>query len=898
MTAKEKDYGFSGYDASRNEYNCNEGQLELGNYSIGADGSIHPTLMARLARGIYPESVIAWHEGHFLLWEDGSLSWCLPDDDVRHLLTYVTYPESVAIKGRCIVITQTDGIMFYLWTGNRYTEIQQVPAAPTVEFGVQAEGSLGTVADVVVDAEAVTTDTDSDSGTGSGASSTHPSTETATTTASEQSHATVMDVYEAAVGIGAEAKGLFMYPFFVRYALRSHDDVYLYVSPPVLMLPSVLPPGIAVDNVRDLGNGSAVVDLDMSTCRVHQLRARMSGTLDEGWHHLAAAVDILVSPQVRTYIGDFSRVGVSTYTAVARQTCDGAGSRGRQPTSTSPIFAGNFSEGDDVYADHFLSADDLRRRVWNVQPNTHLCSGLTAAGEFYRVASYSLEAFEAMTQFTAIAIESTAEADFKGNRRLTATEECNLHVCPSALYYYNSQLFAAGGGFRLNAPGTLRQLCSCRDGTGDGQEEVTVRVLCRYNEQVYTASSRCQYGASLRDSFPRYVYYPDRRAYMMQICCGDDVYALPLTPHEGMAGAFWFGGLDSAHTPSPAVEVDLAQAADSAYVSAGNRLFVSEVGNDHAFREVKCMDVGDGRIVAVRSALRAPGAGLFGKYPLYAFATDGVWMLDHSSDSGTITAVRKLADTPCLNPASVSAVGAGVVFGSGDRIMEVSGSAVSALLSGKSFDLFDVGSLPDALRIPGARGMSRGIDVSACATHFVGALGKLLVYQPGRDMCLVYDMDSKCISTAEICIRNEVAGLPDDMVATCRPDSAKPEVDTDATPSGQTDVANTGAASCGISRIVMSDEDVYTLIVTRPLRLSQIMPRKRISAVSVWTHHRQLPCMVALYGADHADDWRLVGTSRSHFLPVNVHRRYRRYRLLISAKLPTNPLYGFSIIFD
>ena len=63
-----------------------------------------------------------------------------------------------------------------------------------------------------------------------------------------------------------------------------------------------------------------------------------------------------------------------------------------------------------------------------------------------------------------------------------------------------------------------------------------------------------------------------------------------------------------------------------------NEVWVSEVNNPFVFNAQGVNTVGNGTIIGVVSNTRAISQGQFGQFPLFCFTSDGIWMLQTSSE--------------------------------------------------------------------------------------------------------------------------------------------------------------------------------------------------------------------------------------------------------------------------
>ena len=113
------------------------------------------------------------------------------------------------------------------------------------------------------------------------------------------------------------ASGKFMFPFFVRYALKMYDGTYTHHSAPILMLPSTSIAPFVVSNAVMTGSNAVInKELDAQVgAFVAQLKAvvgRIEGSLSD-WKDIVPSVDIFVSRQIYTYDQNGYRFYTSTW---------------------------------------------------------------------------------------------------------------------------------------------------------------------------------------------------------------------------------------------------------------------------------------------------------------------------------------------------------------------------------------------------------------------------------------------------------------------------------------------------------------------------------------------------------------------------------------------------------
>lgn len=186
-------------------------------------------------------------------------------------------------------------------------------------------------------------------------------------------------------------------------------------------------------------------------------------------------------------------------------------------------------------------------------------------------------------------------------------------------------------------------------------------------------------------SVGHYFYYPDPRATAVIIDEGDpSELTLKLQPHPGLNGVYcMFSPLSTLTSDATFPTTNLY---DGEFEFLPNKVLVSEVDNPFVFRARGYNTVGKGEVMAIASNTAALSEGQFGQFPLYAFATDGIWALGTNA-TGTYSTVAPMSREVCNNPDSVTQTDSAVFFTSEKGLMVVAGSkvqCVSEQLNGKT----------------------------------------------------------------------------------------------------------------------------------------------------------------------------------------------------------------------
>lgn len=461
----------------------------------------------------------------------------------------------------------------------------------------------------------------------------------------------------AAIKRQAHSQGLIFQPMMVRYAWRMADGSLALPSAPVLLLPTVHPPCLAVDSVTEGRTGKRVVKFASDTIKLFGLRCRIAKGCATADAKDARALEIYVSAPVATFIAD-SAEGVVSYASIISRRSPGS--------AIGDAFAGRWSEGADIYADRTISYLGLQgARAWSLTPNAALEAEIAATSEFYLAASLPPESVADAGGFFDVPLASTAPEAIRSLPRMEAAASTHNALVPASTVAIGGRVWAAGGHVRLGAPLPPATLSSAAALSG----EATAVALSSHSGAQCLVKAMGAMGP-IADNFPRYLWHHDPCAHTLAIEQGGVSYEFPLTRCEGGEGAYWFGGLGQIHPADYAKPQRGGEVADMAADPRG--VYCAADGSGLSFR-LHCR-VGKGSVTALRAALAPMSAGQFGQYPIYAFATDGVWAL---ADSGEC---RQVSADACASAAGIISTERGVAY-IGPRGLTHLEGAKSTLLS-------------------------------------------------------------------------------------------------------------------------------------------------------------------------------------------------------------------------
>lgn len=558
---------------------------------------------------------------------------------------------------------------------------------PVIEFGLKRAGYVAM--EQALQLPASMCGTVDSSIPGSGAWTVHASS--ATQTANQESAAkTVHNRLMQAIANQSTSRGLMHQPFMVRYAVRMTDGTYVAVSPPVAMLPSVLPPCFAIASSQSTGDDECLLTISSTSAHFCRLRCRVVEGLPANVAANVAAVDIFCTPQALTYREDVAVTdGVVSYAAMSM---DAAGHRG-SVTALDEIFVGHWAESGDAATDFYL--DDMpwaNARCWALQCDASWEARLLAADAYYRVASIPAASLVTSADFFDVPVCDASESALKKLPRLAAGAANIPAVVPDAVLWQGESVIVGGTAARTGDAWPLRSMMAY----SNGAEAACVRlsVLAKGADGEYSVSAECSGSADTT----RYLYADIPGAYAVAIASGNDCAMMRLTPHPSLPGAYWWGGTHRALSGVSNVSAGSLPEAGSS-TECGLRIEARSLANP--WHAQKVWNLPAGRVIAMAQSLRAMSSGQFGQFGQYAFTDAGLWVLP-LTDSAPVM----IATDTCVNARAVAAVEDGIAYVSRRGVHLVNGSKsqlISGELSGESaLDIAELPGIDSILSIAGA----------------------------------------------------------------------------------------------------------------------------------------------------------------------------------------------------
>lgn len=699
----------------------------------------------------------------------------------------------------------------------------------------------------------------------------------------------------------ATNKSLFIYPFFVRYALRLYDGSYARISEPVLLVPNS---GYApmVSFKQDTNN------LTLYSF-VASLQYAFTNSIDNKWKDIIAGVDVFASQQAYPYNQgeNFdaskklfkyafinSESGEDQITGTDFGYCD-------LPNISSHAQYGYSKHDLANIAKTILGFGDTEKqtdwRIIKLAPVDNQTEKLQQMSNFYLIYSFALDEIVANNvdpddpydiEYKNISLKDGTLSSLVTRQTLTDDSFSSCRFLDAHLTVYNQRLHLFDFHFQHPVPKTPAQLSGHIYRYSSYGRLYSVKVFIRTTngervvEQLSTDSN--EYSASVP-----WFFYPHSKAYKAVLVYKSDdgkYYSatLKLTPHEFLYGAYWLAdALDGTLVMSSKSDNDWDTTPVNDVSYYANSVLQSTVSCPFAFSESLLVTLGVQHIKAMASAAKALSQGQFGQFPLYAFTSEGVWALEVSS-TGSYSARQPITRDVCINPDAITQLDSAVLFPTDRGIMLISGSQTQCISEAINSEYpFDAMRLPGFEKLHTMLGHEPATDKCLPTLPFTKFLKqsrmlydyvhqRVIVYAPNITYAYVYSLKTNQWGMMFSRLTSHLNSYPDALAV------------------------NEDNAVINFSAPIK--DNVKCLYVTRPLKLEAANVLKTFASVIQRGFFRKGNVSTVLYGSRNLQSWHLVWSSKDHYLQGFRGSPYKYFRIAGVATLsPNENIYGASVEF-
>ena len=724
-------------------------------------------------------------------------------------------------------------------------------------------------------------------------------------------------------------KGLFVFPFFVRYAYEMYDGSMVMHSYPVLMIPNSRGPIFAMDmgtDDKDKPGFSLHWNSDGSSRiegygRAYAFVSKLCydaffPNLDD-WKDLIHKVNVYVSAPAYSMDQDGKVFGW--------QNMDDEGAWDSFYT-VGKLEETNLTAADGYNADHWkrwqlsqVFPADTRREVngqvkklfsamfwqsgfnmpsWVLkvpEPNEEkMRQRILDAAIFYKIHSFDID--ELTGDHSSVPLSGTIELKEGELKTLLARETLpddyftRDTIQAKTCFAYNNRINLAGVSRIQHRPLDAHiAWAKYQDGENDDWN-IAVKIRGQERENVLTS------GPGQNDTpMPLFVFYPDPSATTAFVTRGGVTFELKLKEHPFLWGAYWLGSLwDDAEVPT----VQQFPTDDAQPVKQYNSVFTSEVNNPFFFPRTGVNSISTGEIMAVCAAVRPVSTSQFGYADLYIFADNGVWVAKITKE-GSYSNIDLATGDICINPDSITQMETTVLFTTARGIMLLSGSQAQCI----SGAIDDEGAF-----VPGMTGYIdqlaelNGLGVIDVRPFREFLPGCRMTYDYRGQRIIVYNPATSLVGDGSAVVKfpysyiyslesNKWGMMQSDISYTVRSYPEAHAVTHDGHLINYSEPCPVGGGSAAVSQ----------LLVTRPLTLDQPDVLKTVNTVlqrGLFRRH-QGHVQSVLYGSRDLFNWNLVSSSTDEALRGRHGTPYKWFRIALLLRLPAGEsVTGCSIDFD
>lgn len=863
---------YKGYSASPSDYESLDGDLASVVGLVPEDGALkpipNPKPLFTLEAG---QKVVVLHKtsafAHYIIQDSANnLYWRDENGVTANPLCNLGAADIYQITtiGNTIVALCSDGMHYMLWKAdnNDYVYLgNKIPECP-ISFGLQGENKLY-------------------SELNDGTFTIRYDTEDATAPFNDFSDenkvsitSQVLSKVNKFVAQVSTDENKFIFPFFVRYAYRLYDESLTHHSAPILMLPCTNTNPVVYASNGELGSTSSELDIYAIATSLDYMPLISSAERRElnNWSDIVKSVDIFISAPIYTYdqsgtCDSFDYSPVSYF--FGRFIPKGGGLDDAKISGVYQKWLSLSLHSYD-YGAHKLE--------WGVRlpsfPSSEIEGKIKDCSTFYFLTSIDIK--DLPSYRTEIKIEDGVLGSLVAREVMTDDYQTHDTLIPSFAQAYNNRLNIANIERQLfKGYDTAAQVCYTNGwiayyGTQFNPDadltsaEATIYTKVQ-GDKTYTLRNECSTPLSPRPQDYVYLYYPDIAAKEVTLTINGRGKSLKMTPHNMLNGSAYFAGFKN---EDDAFNASVPLSDSNPVISLPNKIYTSEVNNPFYFPLLGINTIGTGDIIGISTAAKALSEGQFGQFPLYAFATDGVWALEVSS-TGSYSAKQPITRDVCLGRESITQIDSAVLFATARGIMLLSGSqsiCISDILD--SAEPFKLSSLPQGgkLLTDFARLAESNADylpfvefIAGCRMIYDYVQQRIVIINPNCQYAYVYSLESKAWGIIPSNLKSVVNSYPEAL------------------------------AMDGYNRLVdMSKPDTTTEIpfffVTRPLKIEADV-LKTIDTIIQRGYFKRGHVKMALYGSRDMFDWFLVASSTDQYLRGFRGTPYKYFRIAVMGAL-------------
>lgn len=713
-----------GMTTSPNDMLCSDNEADVMIGLTVQDGSLVP-IQSPVKIGKIPYKIMQVHKGadyeNIIAYENNTIYYYKRNTDgtisVMQNSFEVGDVSDIKSVGNTLVCATDKGLHYLLYKGGTYKDLGNELPKPDVKFGTIVQniwvgGGTSCNLKEIVDAKKMFAKYDSNGDYLTASDSQDPADDIYyryslkedvdkqnTFQTAVQGHVT------SRISILKE-KNYFLFPFFVRYAIKLYDGTYARISNPILIYPTInrnlhFTPHKYNSDLKNFeeapygGVGGVLSATAPITDFIwHPTFARLTFKADidiENWGDIVKEIVVFASDDVMPFYLDKDWKFAT-------------------PDATNGVCYSNTLHRGDPNAiidgqrslNHYFSFNKNTYKARDVilpeyKSDKEIIDELLTKTQFYKLFkvdvtdSKYINVDDSLTGYQEAPILSYVVSNLTEQEQLSKDDYYGwTDMVATKMFPYNKRINLFGlnrkpfGGFSCFSPFFL--LAPNLDDVG--YYDIYVHISSDSIDAWVKADGTM---GALPEMLDGWFYYPDPNATEMRIIkrgTGNGV-TVKLKTHPMLNGAYSFNALPYPQKNLSSYLFDSVTEPivdDNAKEHLDSQIFTSVVNNPFVFEASGDNTVGTGSILGITANTEAVSQGQFGQYPLLVFTTEGIYGMSVSSE-GLYSNIYPISREVCNNADSITPTDKLVFFTSDKGLMAVSGgtcSCVSSQLSGRS----------------------------------------------------------------------------------------------------------------------------------------------------------------------------------------------------------------------
>lgn len=660
----------------------------------------------------------------------------------------------------------------------------------------------------------------------------------------------------------------FVFPFFVRCGFRLTTGDILTVSPPCLVEPNTgVTPLIELANITSTGTGAYYYSDIIAEAYQGKLKYRVKDTnklkylLDND--KMIESLVIAITDPIYMY----------------KQ-----GATDQELVNSNPAYCTNVKPDNKSYAiEGIKDIPTAESPYYIVLPSFKSYEEqVVKASSFKIVAEIKKGNINTHEVFVDVPIKEGAIENIGGNTSLLPDKVVNLNTYDAQyVFSYNQREHLVGvkeNGFLGYDTDTMCGFVEEKPDTfGDVPEyppiNYQVGIPNSYSGEIeYIVKGKQE---RLSKNF-RWFYYPNNRASEAELYFPGYYIRYLLKGHPFLNGSYSLGGqgirIEDIHGDGKVNTKERKTITnDKPYM-----VYVSAQASPTVIEQT--LSVGDGQLLAAASNTVALAQEQFGNSPIYIFSTEGVWVIEVSSE-GKYSSRKPVSRDVCINPDSIVQIDNAVLFNTDRGIMLLSGSesvCISEAIDSPAAFTTDI--LPKLGNLPhGAVGAASDIVpfrefLKQSRMLYDYNNQRIIVYNPEQIYAYVYSLKSKQWGMMESHIKYGINSYPECLAV-----------------DDENNIVN-------MSKVELEEGTKDCLIISRPLKLDDGDLLKTIDTIITRGKFRKGAVKTILYGSRDLFSWHLVASSVDHYLRGFRGTPYKYFRIVLACDLQKDEsIFGSTI---